>query len=152
MRGLAGGVTTKGGFQTSEEFEARRLIASRENAAEDVRLSRYALARRQLDRVLIEAPADARAYVYYGDLNRLRSQRAESAPERDAELEQALARYDRALALDPTLADAHRQLGLLYVQQKDVVRARAEFQEYLRLAAGAPDAQRVAEYVRELER
>ena len=150
--GLAGGVTTKGGFQTSEEFEARRVIASRENAAEDVRLNRYALARRQLDRVLIEAPADARAYVYYGDLNRLRSQRAESAPERDAELEQALARYDRALALDPTLADAHRQRGLLYVQQKDVVRARAEFQAYLRLAAGAPDAPRVAEYVRELER
>jgi len=150
--GLAGGVTTKGGFQTSEEFEARRLIASRENAAEDVRLSRYALARRQLDRVLIEAPADARAYVYYGDLNRLRSQRAESAPERAAELEQALARYDRALALDPTLADAHRQRGLLYVQQKDVVRARAEFQAYLRLAAGAPDAPRVAGYVRELER
>lgn len=152
MRGLAGGVTTKGRFQTSEEFEARRVIASRENAAEDVRLNRYALARRQLDRVLIEAPADARAYVYYGDLNRLRSQRVESAPERDAELEQALARYDRALALDPTLADAHRQRGLLYVQQKDVVRARAEFQAYLRLAAGAPDAGRVAEYVRELER
>lgn len=152
MRGLAGGVTTKGGFQTSEEFEARRLVASRENAAEDIRLSRFALARRQLDRVLIAAPADARAHVYYGDLSRLQSQRAESAPERDADLEQALARYDRALALDPTLADAHRQLGLLYVQQKDVVRARAEFQEYLRLAAGAPDAGRVAEYVRELER
>lgn len=152
MRGLAGEVTTKGGFQTSEEFEARRLVASRENAAEDVRLSRFALARRQLDRVLIAAPADARAHVYYGDLNRLQSQRAESAPERDADLEQALARYDRALALDPTLADAHRQLGLLYVQLKDGVRARAEFQAYLRLAAGAPDAGRVAEYVRELER
>lgn len=152
MRGLAAAATTKGGLQTSEEFEARRWIASRENAAEDIRLNRFALARRQLDRVLIEAPADARAHVYYGDLNRLRSQRAQSAPERDAELEQALARYGRALALDPTLADAHRQLGLLYVQQKDVVRARAEFQAYLRLAAGAHDAGRVAEYVRELER
>jgi len=152
MRGLAAAATAKGGLQTSEEFETRRLLVMRENAAEDTRLGRFALARRQLDRVLIEAPADARAYVYYGDLNRLRSQRAESAPERDAELEQARTRYDRALALDPTLADAHRQLGLLYVQQKDVVRARAEFQAYLRLAAGAPDAGRVAEYVRELER
>jgi beta-barrel assembly-enhancing protease len=151
MRGLAA-TTTKGGFPGSEEFEARRLIVSRENAVEDVRLSRFALARRQLDRVLTEAPADAQAYVYYGDLNRLRSQRAGSGPERDAELEQALSRYVRALALDPTLADAHRQLGLLYVQQKDVVRARAEFQAYLQLAAGAPDAGRVAEYIRELER
>ena len=152
MRGLAAAVTTRGGLRTSEEFEARRLIAIRENAAEDVRLGRFVLARRQLDRVLIEAPADARAYLYYGDLSRLRSQRAESAPERDAELEQALTRYGRALALDPTLADAHRQLGLLYVQRKDVVRAQAEFQAYLRLAAGAPDARRVAEYVRELAR
>jgi predicted Zn-dependent protease len=152
MRGLAAAATTKGGFRTSEEFQARRLIASRENAAEDVRLGRFALARRQLDRVLIEAPADARAYLYYGDLNRLWSQRAESALERDAGLQQALARYGRALALDPRLADAHRQLGLLHVQRKDLVRARAEFQTYLRLAAGAPDARRVAEYVRELER
>jgi predicted Zn-dependent protease len=152
LRRLAAAAPTKGGFQTSEEFEARRLLASRENAAEDIRLSRFTLAGRQLDRVLSEAPADARAHVYYGDLNRLRSQRAESAPEADAELEQALTRYHRALALDPTLADAHRQLGLLYVQQKDAVRARAEFQAYLRLAAGAPDARRIAEYVRELER
>ena len=152
MRRLAGAAAMKGGSKTSEEFEARRLSVSRENAAEDIRLSRFALARRQLDRVLTAAPADARAYLHYGDLNRLQSQWAGSAPERDAELEQALARYGRALALDPTLADAHRQLGLLYVQQKDVVRARAEFQEYLRLAAGAPDARRVTEYVRELER
>ena len=152
MRGLASATTTKGGVQTSEEFEGRRLTASRENAAEDIRLGRFALARRQLDRVLIAAPADARAHVYHGDLSRLRSQRAESAPERDAELEQALAHYGRALVLDPKLAEAHRQLGLLYVQQKDAVRARAEFQAYLRLAAGAHDAARVAEYVRELER
>jgi beta-barrel assembly-enhancing protease len=152
MRGLAAATTTKGGFRTSEEFETRRLVASRENAAEDVRLGRFALARRQLDRVLSAAPADARAQVYYGDLHRLRSQRAESAAERDAELEQALVRYGRALALDPTLADAHRQLGFLYVQKKDVVRARAELRAYLQLAAGAPDAGRVAEYVRELER
>jgi len=152
MRGLAAAAPTKRGFQTSEEFEARRLVASRENAAEDVRRGRFALARRQLDRVLSGAPADARAHVYYGDLNRLRSQRAESAPERDVELAQALVRYVRALALDPTLATAHRQLGLLYVQVRDGVRARAEFQAYLRLAAGAPDAGRVAEYVRELGR
>ena len=152
MRELAAAATMKGGFLSSKEFEAPRLITSRENAAEDVRLGRFALARRQLDRVLIEAPADARAYLYYGDLNRLRSQRAESASERDVELAQALVRYVRALALDPTLATAHRQLGLLHVQRNDIVRARGEFQAYLRLAAGAPDAGRVAEYVRELER
>jgi predicted Zn-dependent protease len=153
VRELANAATApKGGFTTSEEFEARRLSVNRDNAAEDIRLGRFALASRQLDRVLAAAPTDALAYVTYGDLHRLRAQRAGSPAERDAELEQALLRYGRALTLEPGLPEAHRQLGLLYVQQRDLARARVELEEYLRLAAGAPDATRIAEYVRELPR
>lgn len=141
-----------GGLGTSEAFEARRISVSRENAVEDIGLGRFALARRQLDRVLAAAPADATGYVYLGDLHRLQAQRGASAPERDAEIDAAQRSYARAQALDPARADVHRQLGLLYYQQKDTARARAELEEYLRRAPGASDAARVAEYVRELGR
>jgi predicted Zn-dependent protease len=141
-----------GGVVTSEAFEAQRLKASRENAIEDARLGRFTLARRQLDRVLAATPTDPTAHVYLGDVHRLRAQRAASTPEREAETEAAERGYARALTLDPARADVHRQLGLLYFQKQDSARARAELQEYLRLAPDAADAARVAEYVRELER
>jgi beta-barrel assembly-enhancing protease len=137
---------------SSEEFEALRRPLLRDNAGEDAQCGRFALARRQLDRVLAAAPTDALAHLQYGEVHRLQSQRAVGPQERDREFRQARARYDRALALDPTLARAHRDLGLLAYQQQDLGRARAELEAYLRGAPTAPDAARIGEYLRELTR
>ena len=57
-------------------FEARRRALVRDNAGDDTRRGRFALARRQLDRVLAADPGDAAAIVADGELYRLRSQRA----------------------------------------------------------------------------
>ncbi len=137
---------------SSEEFEALRRPLLRANAGDDARRGRFALARRQLDRVLAAVPTDALAHLQYGELHRLQSQRAATPDERDGEIRQARARYVRVLALDPTLAQAHRELGLLAYQQQDLGRARAELEAYLRAAPTAPDAARIGEYVRELAR
>lgn len=137
---------------SSEEFQTLRRPLLRDNAGDDVRLGRFALARRQLERVLAATPADALAHLQYGELHRLQSQRTSAPTERDTEIRLARARYIRALALDPMLAEAHRQLGLLAFQERDLGRARAELEEYLRSAPAAPDAGRIGEYVRELGR
>jgi Flp pilus assembly protein TadD len=123
-----------------------------ENAYEEIRQGRFDLARRQLERVAATAPDDARLPLYQGELYRLEAQRAGTAAEREVELVQARAAYERALALDPTLAEAHRQLGLLYYAMRDVARARSELEHYLVLAPSAPDRDRVREYVMELAR
>ena len=133
-----------------ETLATHRRSLLRDNAVDDLRRGRFALARRQLERVLAAEPTDALAHVHYGELHRLRSQRAATLRERDGEMRQARARYLHALALDSALALAHRQLGLLYYQQDDVPRARAALEEYLKRAPAAPDAARIAEYVREL--
>jgi predicted Zn-dependent protease len=137
---------------TDDGFETHRRRLLRDNAADDLRHGRFALARRQLEHVLAAEPTDARAQLGYGDVHRLQAQRAPTPEAREAEIRQARARYARALALDPALAQAHRQLGLLYYQQQSFARARAELQEYLRQAPTAPDAARISEYVRELGR
>ena len=149
-RGATAGATEA--VAPSDPLDAGRRAVLRDNAADDLRRGRFALARRQLDRVLAVAPDDALAYLVYGDLHRLQAQQAPTPDARDAEVRQARARYTRALALDPTLAEAHRQLGLLAYQQQNLGRARAELEEYLRRAPTAPDAARVGEYVRELGR
>lgn len=136
----------------TEEFELRTRTVVRENAYEDIRMGRFALAQRQLDRVLTVTPRDPIAHVYYGDLHRLRSQRAKSLDDKKAEAQQALERYERAAELDPMLPDPWRQLGFLYYQQKDKDRAKTAFQKYLALKSDAADAKRIKEYLLELDR
>jgi tetratricopeptide (TPR) repeat protein len=134
------------------ELETARRPLLRDNAADDIRAGRFALARGQLDRLRATGPEDPAIVLLVGELHRLQAQRAATPEERLAQFRQARESYTRALRLDPALAEPHRQLGLLYYQQQDLARARAELQEYLRLAGGAPDAARIGEYVRELAR
>lgn len=136
----------------TEAFRLRIRPVVRDNASEDLRLGRFSLARAQLDRVLAATPDDPVAHLYYGDLHRLRSQRAADVSARAEHARQALARYEQAIALDPTLAEPHRQLGLLYHQQQDATKARAAFERYLALRPDAPDARRIREYLTELDR
>lgn len=134
------------------DFETRLRPVVRENAVEEIRRGRFAEARVALERVLAAAPRDAVAHVYYGDLHRLQAQQEGSPAARLAQIERAREHYTRAMGLDPMLAMPHRQLGLLHYELGDRVGARADFERYLALAPGAPDAARIAEYVRELSR
>jgi predicted Zn-dependent protease len=139
-------------IRNTEDFDLRLRTVVRENALLDIRAGRFALARRQLDRVLAVTPRDPTAHLYYGDLHRLLAQRARTPEEKDAEAARALERYEQAAALDPTFPDPFRQMGLLYYQQKQPARAREAFERYLALRPDAPDARRIREYLLELDR
>src|SRR5262249_58594908 len=107
----------------------------------DIQAGRFALAADQLDRVLATAPRDPVAHLYYGDLYRLRSQRAQSAPEAADWARQAIDRYEGAARLDPAFAHPFPQPRLLYSQQHALARARAPVHQSLTLnpLAPAPD-------------
>ncbi|HSF06167.1 MAG TPA: tetratricopeptide repeat protein [Methylomirabilota bacterium] len=139
-------------IRDTEDFALRTRTVVRENAYEDIRMGRFALAQRQLDRVLSVTPRDPIAHVYYGDLHRLRSQRVKSLDDKKTQARQARERYERAVELDPALPDPWRQLGFLYYQQKETDRAKAAFEKYLALKPDAPDAGRIREYLLELGR
>ncbi len=124
----------------------------RENAYEDIRAGRFAVARAQLDRVLAVTPGDPVAHLYYGDLHRLEAQRARDAVQQARAAGLALAAYEQAATLDPTLPEPHRELGFLYYQQKQNARAADAFRTYLALKPDAPDARRIKEYLAELGR
>jgi beta-barrel assembly-enhancing protease len=136
----------------TEEFKIRLRSVVRDNAYEDIRAGRFPLAQQQLDRVLAVTPQDPVAHLYYGDLHRLRAQRARAMDDEKDRTREALTSYERAIELDPALAEPHRQLGLLYYQRKDMTNARAAFEEYLALKPAAPDAARIKGYILELDR
>jgi len=56
---------------------------------------------------------------------------------------EALAAFEGALKLDPTLPGAHRGMGMVYVLQGKNAEAKAEYQKYLQLAPDAPDAEQI---------
>jgi tetratricopeptide (TPR) repeat protein len=140
-----------GTVRTTDEWRLRMPVVVRENARLDIQAGRFALAADQLDRVLAVAPRDPVAQLYYGDLYRLRSQRTQSTAETADWARQAIDRYESAVRLDAAYAEPFRQLGLLYYQQQEIAQARAAFRQYLALKPDAPDAERVAEYLAELD-
>jgi len=140
-----------GTVRTTDEWRLRMPAVVRENARLDIQAGRFALAADQLDRVLAAAPRDPVAQLYYGDLYRFRSQRAQSAAEAADWARQAIDRYEHATRLDAAYADPFRQLGLLYYQLQELAQARAAFRQYLALKPDAKDADRVAEYLAELD-
>jgi beta-barrel assembly-enhancing protease len=145
-------VATRTAVRDTEEFQLRMRSVVRENAYDDIRAGRFEVARAQLDRVLAVTPGDPVAHVYYGDLHRLQAQRARDAVQQALEAGLALAAYQQAAALDPTLPEPHRELGFLYYQQKQNTRAAEAFRTYLALKPDAPDAARIKEYLAELDR
>ena len=136
----------------TEDFQLRMRSVVRENASEDIRAGRFAVAQGQLDRVLAVTPGDPVAHMYYGDLHRLRSQRARDGAQKAQSEALALAAYEKAVALDGALPEPHRQLGLLHYQQRQNARARDAFRTYLALKPDASDAARIKEYLAELDR
>lgn len=151
LRGRYGASAAPPGTGDTPEFGVRMRPVVLENAYEDIRVGRFALARAQLDRVLALTPDDPVAHLYYGDLHRLQAQRAVAPAARAAHARRARERYERAVALDPSLAQSHRQLGLLHYQERDAVRARAAFERYLTLQPDAADAARIREYLLQLD-
>ena len=140
MRGLAAAAPPTRGCRPRRVRGAPAPLV-RDNAAEDVRLSRFALARRQLDRVLAAAPATPRAISTTATcIVCSHSARAAAGSVTPRSIWPAPA-TTRALALDPARAEAHRQLGLLYFQRAELRRAREELQAYL---GGARRARRRA--------
>jgi tetratricopeptide (TPR) repeat protein len=133
----------------TNDFDKRMAIVTRENASLELRAGRFRNAEVQLGRVLAVAPADAMAYLYVGDLHRLRAQRVRSVADRDELGRKALAAYERCAALNPDIAEVPRQLGLLYYQLRQIDRAHEAFARYLTLSPNASDAARVREYLRE---
>jgi len=139
-------------LRSPDEFHLRMRTVVRDNAQLDIRAGRFDTAQKQLDRVLAITPKDPLAHLYYGDLYRLRSQRAKTTTEKGDFAKKALGSYERSAELDPKLPDPYRQLGFLYYQQKDNGRAKDAFQRYLALKPDAPDARRIKEYIVELDR
>ena len=68
-----------------------------------------------------------------------------------AQLDQALMTYQKALRLNPDLADAYRQIGLIYMKKQEKERALRAFRIYLQLKPETSDKQLVETWIDSLK-
>jgi tetratricopeptide (TPR) repeat protein len=60
---------------------------------------------------------------------------------------EATAAYQKAIEIDPSYAQAHRELGKVLMAQQDFKGALTHFQEYLKLSPAAPDAKEIQDSI-----
>ncbi len=70
----------------------------------------------------------------------------------EGKLDEAIAAYDKALALEPTLAAAERGLAIAYTKKDDDATAVTHYQRYLELDPQAKDAGEVKKIIAAYER
>ena len=66
--------------------------------------------------------------------------------------DQAIAHLTTALKGETKLVEAYRELGLAYYKKRDKTKAIDAFEQYLKVAPGAPDAGRIKKSIEDLKR
>lgn len=127
----------------ADDFQGRIGQVLLDNVVLDLDLGRLKTAQAAIAQYLARQPQSPRAHYLLGDLHR-RSGQDEPHTRR------ALAAYQEAARLDPSFAEAHREIGLLHRAHNRAEQARAALALYLVLKPDAVDAPIVRGYLAEM--
>lgn len=125
-----------------ERYMARIGNAVISSAQDSLRMGRRLGAIRVLERLVRFQPASAEAWALLGEIRSGRGSRKE-------DLSRAVSELEEAVRLDPGLAKAHRELGLLYRSLGRNAEANASFARYLDVLPDAADRLIVEQLLRE---
>jgi predicted Zn-dependent protease len=112
-----------------------------DNARLDIRLGRFQAARRSIEKFLQIQPDDSRAFFLLGEIHRQQG--------RAIDTRMALENYNRAIALDPGYAAAHKAIGLIHYKKGHHALAKKFFESCLQLSPGAADKAYIQGYLKQ---
>ncbi|GIW42221.1 MAG: hypothetical protein KatS3mg076_2798 [Candidatus Binatia bacterium] len=174
LRGLlrSGLVRAEAGRTNAEAYRRATEGVVVENIRLRLRRRHYDYARREAERALARDPTRATLHYYLGEAHRLLATDPEGAAKEAAlrkrttrvdrkivesfrskapeEFEAALEAYRRALSLDPSLALAHRGIGMVAHARGERETASKALRAYLAGRPDAPDRRYVEKILREL--
>ncbi len=138
--------------ERADAFTRRIRPVVRDDARLNIEIGRLTLAEAQLDKVREWMPEDPEAHFLRGRL-RLAQAAAEKEAEGQSRLRgEAETSFRKAIELDAERPAPRRELGLLLYERQAFRDACTQFRRYTRLAPDADDAERIRDYVLELER
>jgi predicted Zn-dependent protease len=124
-----------------QDFFTNLMPAFREQSLLDLRCGRFDDALRCALVAARAAPGEARGHFLLGEIFRRR--------DRAGDPQLALGSYQRAVTLDPSLAEAHKALGFMHFKQGQCNQARKAFETGLALAPDALDTGYIRHYLSE---
>ncbi len=128
------------GLINSEIFQLKLGKLLLDNAQLDLRIGRFFIARRNVERFLHRNPNDAGAHYLLGEIFRQHGQ-VDDMPN-------AMKQYEKAIALDPLFPAPHKAMGLMHYKEGDQRLAQKFFETCLLLAPEAPDKAYIQGYLK----
>jgi predicted Zn-dependent protease len=133
-----------GKLRTGEvEHQKATEQLAKQNALADAQNQELARAGRGLAAAIERNPNDAVAHYNLGRV--LWAQGGAQNAER------VLEHFAAAIQLQPTMAPAWRDVGVVFYELRDVTRAAKAFERYLQLAPDAPDAAKIGAFVKAVQ-
>jgi predicted Zn-dependent protease len=140
------------GAQDPERFWRRMRTVVRDDARLNIEMGRLELADHELQRALDLMPGDPETRLLIGRLKLAQSETIKDEAHKAQLRNEAMNDFREALRLDPERPATHRELGLLAYRNEDFATACVQFRQYIELDPRAEDAQRIRDYLLELER
>jgi predicted Zn-dependent protease len=110
-----------------------------DNAKLDLRIGRFYIARRGVEKFLHTNPNDAGAYYLLGEIFRQHG--------RPEDMPNAIKQYEKAIVLDPLFPAPHKAMGLMHYKEGQQRLAQKFFEICLLLAPEAPDKDYIQGYL-----
>lgn len=127
------------GLINSEIFRSKLDKLVLDNARLDLRIGRFDIAQRGVEKYLDRNPEDAGAYYLLGEIFRQHG--------RLDDMKNAIKQYEKAIALDPSFPAPHKAMGLMHYKGGEQRLAQKFFETCLLLAPEAPDKDYIQGYL-----
>jgi predicted Zn-dependent protease len=129
------------GFKGDNRFLGKIQTLLLDNARLDIRLGRFQIARRGVEKYLQTTPDNARAFYLLGEICRQSGLKSETTI--------AMAHYQKAIALDPAFAAPHKAIGFIHFKEGKKMLARKFFESSLSLSPDSADRAYILGYLKQ---
>jgi predicted Zn-dependent protease len=128
------------GIKNGDVFQSRISRLVLDNARLDLRLGRFFVAQRTVEKFLAAKPDDARAYFLLGEIFRQRCRQDDAAA--------AIKYYEKSISLNPSFPEPHRAMGLIHYKDGEKRLAKKYFESCLLLSPDIADKAYIQGYLK----
>lgn len=130
----------KRGNRYSDRFLKNMHKIILDNARLDLKMGRFKIAQKGIEKYLVLKNDDAEAYYLLGEVFRKRCDKGD--------IENAKKNYRKAISIDPSYPYSYKGIGLIHYKQGETLHAMESLEKYLSFMPQADDKAYIEEYIK----